>query len=122
MKLTTAVIDLGDGDTATVYVDVLRITARLHEAELHRHMSPVGKEKVLLSQLESADVPPNSDYTIDLAGINDDDINEIFILHQVKEWTLGPIDKHTLDYLMTKDQYRKLVREMDRLYRPLPLP
>lgn len=123
MRLQTVDIDLGGGDQATVYKDVLRVTARLHEAELRKYMRPVetfGQNgKVLLSELEKLETMP--EIMVDMSNIDDDAINEIFILNQVVEWTLGPVDRETLDRAMTREQYKTLVREMDRLYTPAPL-
>lgn len=125
MELEKVTIDLGHGDQAVVYKDVLRVTARLHEAELKKHMTPVevGNDgKVLLSKLEEVDTTsPKLDYLVDLRSIDDDTVNEIYILHQVVSWTLGSVDLETLNNKMTNEQYKKLVKEMDKLYKPVPL-
>jgi len=125
MKLQTVKVDLGNGDHATIYKDVLRVTARLHEAELRKYMTPVetfGKDgKILLSELEKMETMPSTEFLVDMTNIDNDAINEIFILNQVIEWSLGPVDKDTLDTRMTREQYKILVKEMDGLYKPIPL-
>ena len=119
MKLETVQIDLGHGDYATAYKDELRVTARLHTAELRKHMTPVAP--VNLSDIKADAPAAKPDYQVDFAGIDDDAINEIFILNQVTGWTFGPVDRETLDTKVTKEQYEILVRELDRLYKPSPL-
>ena len=123
MKLQTVEIDLGGGESATVYKDVLRVTARLHEAELRKYMTLADESegKVRLSELEQMETMPGPDFIVDMTNVDNDAINEIFILNQVVGWTLGPVDKQTLDYAMTREQYKALVKEMDRLYKPVPL-
>lgn len=125
MQLQTTRIDLGDGDFAVIYNKVLRVTARLHEAELRKHMTPVLKDggslKVLASELEALADAPKLDYLIDLAAIDDNAVNEIYIFNQVAEWSFGSVDLPTLEMKVTREQYKTLVREMDRLYKPLPL-
>jgi len=124
MKLETVKVDLGGGDSAVIYKDVLRVTARLHEAELKQYMSPVkplgDHGKVLLSELEKMETDPKAEFLVDMTNIDNDAINEIFILNQVVKWTLGPVDKETLDRGMTREQYKVLVLEMDGLYKPVP--
>jgi hypothetical protein len=126
MQLQTVRIDLGGGDHAVVYRDVLHVTARLHEAELRRHMTLVETfgqgGKVLLSELEAMAAPPKAEYLVDFAGIDDNAVNEIYILNQVVEWSLGPVDREGVDRRLTREQYKTLVKEMDRLYKPTPLP
>jgi len=125
MKLETVKIDLGGGDHALVYKDVLRVTARLHEAELRKCMTRIemfGDDgKVLLSELERMETEPKSDFLIDMDRVDNDAINEIFVLNQTVEWTLGPVNRETLDRGMTREQYKAMVQEMDRLYKPVPL-
>ena len=125
MKLETIQIELGGGDHAVVYKDVLRVTARLHEAEIRKCMTLVDDSgaggKMLLSALERMETAPNVDYMVDYAGIDNDAINNIFMLNQVVEWSLGPVDKETIDTKMTREQYKVLAGEMDRLYKPVPL-
>jgi len=126
MKLETVKIDLGGGDHAIVYKEVLRRTARLHEAELRKYMTPlemIGKDgKVKMSELEKMETLPAVDYMVDMTNVDNDAINELFIVNQVVEWTIdGPVDHDTIDTKLTREQYKVLVKEMDRLYRPVPL-
>lgn len=138
MQLKTIRIDLGDGDYAEVYEKVLRVTARLHEAELKKYMTPVLKDggslKMLASELDALADMPKLDYQVDLAAIDDNAVNELYIFNQVVSWSFGPVErgpdgsplnpeliKNTIDQKMTREQYKTLVREMDRLYKPLPL-
>lgn len=125
MRLETFRIDLGDGDWADIYKEVLRVTARLHQAEMRKYMTITDKVgeggKMLLSEMEKLKEMPKPDFYINFADVDDDAINEIYILNQVAEWSLGPVDKETIDKGMTNKQYRTLVQEMDGLYKPLPL-
>lgn len=124
MKLETVTIDLGNGDHAVVFKDVLRVTARLHEAKLKEYMKPVGKPAgpVKMSDLERMETMPKTDYTINLDDIDNDAINELFIVNQVQSWTIdGPVNHETIEHKMTREQYKILVQEMDRLYKPVPL-
>ena len=138
MELEKVRIDLGNGDYADILKQVLRVTSRLHTAELKRHLKPVeitgkdGNGKLLLSELDRDTAGLKMDYVVDLASVDDDVINEIYILNQVTEWSFCKIDRPNgvlhnaeevrmaLDYKMTRDQYKILVGEMDRLYKPLP--
>ena len=125
MELETVGIELGGGATATLFREVLWRTARLQEAELRKHMTLVdtaeNNTKILLSELEKALTAPKPDYVVDLGSLEPDVINEIYILNQVVSWTFGPVDKATLYGKVTRDQYKTLVKEMDRLYKPIPL-
>lgn len=126
MKLETVKIDIGGGDTVTVYKEVLRVTARLHEAELKKCMTPVERAdgnggKMLLSDMERMETEPKRDFLVDTDSIDNDAINLIYMLNQTEDWTLGPITAETVDRLMTRDQYKALVKELDVLYKPVPL-
>ncbi len=127
MELETEKIKLPGGAWATVYKDVLRRTARLHEAELRKYMQPVGggadPTKVLRSQLKDNPELGVVDYEIDFVAVdaNKDSINEIFILNQTVEWSFGSVDAETLDTKVTREQYNAFVEEIDRLYKPIPL-
>jgi len=125
MQLQTVKVELGGGDTAIIYTDVLRITARLHEAELRKCMTLVDKSgkggKALLSELEQMETMPKADFEIDMSKVDDDAINEIFVLNQVVKWTFGAVDHETLETKVTREQYKALIKEMDRLYKPIPL-
>lgn len=127
MEIPTKRIELEDGSWAEVYAEELRITARLHQAEMRKCMVPVDDGiftdgKVLVSALERMATVPKPEFYVDYSRLDNDAINEIFILHQVKAWSFGEVDKDTLDYRVTSAQYKALVREMDALYQPVPLP
>lgn len=125
MKLETVKIELGNGEHAVVYKDVLRRTARLHQIELRKYMTPTQKlGKVKMTDLERLETMPSIDYEINLDAIDqaaNDAINELFILNQVVEWSLGPVTHDVIENGMTREQYNTLVQEMDRLYKPVPL-
>lgn len=124
MKLETVTIDIGGGDSVVAYKDVLRVTARLHEAKLKEYMKPVGAQKgpVKMSELELMETMPKTEYTIDMDAIDNDAINELFIVNQVASWTIdGPVNHDTIEHKMTREQYKKLVKELDALYTPVPL-
>jgi len=127
MELQTVRVELSNGGFAVLFKDVLRKTARLHEAELKKYMVPVetmadGSGKILISELQAGKEPPKKpDYLIDFNEIDPDSVNRIYLLNQVKEWSLGPVDANTVDNLLTDDDYKALVKEMDRLYKPSPL-
>lgn len=122
MPLKIVRIDLGEGDWAEVFDKVLRVTGCLIEEEYHKHMTPVDKTgKVLLSEIEAAEQYPKTDYEVDLASINNDLLNEIYIFNQVGAWSFGPVDLQTLNTKLSRAQYKKLCEEMDRLYKPAPL-
>ena len=123
MKLETVTIDLGKGDTATVFRDVLRVTARLHQALLKRCLVPEGSTgKVSLEEMGKMETAPRPKFMVDMTKLDDDEVNEVYVLNQVVEWTLGPVNRETLDRKMTREQYKTLVSEMDRIYRPVPFP
>ncbi len=124
MKLETVRIELPGGEHAVVYKDVLRRTARLHEAFLRQYMRPITPPSgpVKMTDLEKMETMPKTDYTIDLNAIDNDAINELFIVNQVVEWSIdGPVAHDTIENKMTREQYKVLVKEMDRLYTPVPL-
>jgi len=127
MKLETVRIDCGGGHYAVVFKDKLRRTARLQEAELRKCLRPIeaGKpaapDKLRLSELEKMETMPESDFIIDMAAIDNDAINEVFIINQVAEWSFGfPITHDSIEN-MPALAYKKIVEEMDGLYKPSPL-
>jgi len=125
MEQPTVRIELPGQAWAVIYRDVLRKTARLQEAELRRHMTPVASEagrKMLLSELQAGKTPPKEgDYVIDFDAIDNDAINDMYMLNQTAEWSFGPIASATLE-MMPSAAYKALAEEMDRLYKPVPLP
>jgi hypothetical protein len=126
MEQPTTRIELPNGAWADVYREVLRKTARLQEAELRRHMTPVetmGSEaKLLLSELRAGKEPPkDGDYLVDFAAVDNDAINDTYILNQVREWSFGlPVTREAIDN-MPSAAYKALVEGMDRLYKTVPL-
>ncbi len=128
MELEKVRIELPGGTYALVYKDVLRKTARLHEAELRKHMTPFNQfgdpKKVLRSSLKDNPQRGVVDYYIDFVAVdaNNERINEIFILNQTLEWSFGPVTLEVLETGLTRDQYQLFVEEIDRLYKPSPLP
>ncbi len=129
MKLETVRIECGGGHYAVVFKDKLRRTARLHEAELRKAMHPIMDKstmgqpdgQVKLSELEKMETMPEADFLIDAASIDNDAINEIFLVNQVIEWSLdGPVTHESIQ-AMPAMMYKKIVEEMDRLYKPVPL-
>lgn len=117
----TVRIDLGNGAWAEVHREVLHRTYRLHEEILRRAMTPLGDTKMKMSDFESGKKPPKVDYVIDLALVDTHEVNAVYILNQVAAWSLGPVTHETIENLLTRDQCIILVREMDRLYQPIPL-
>jgi hypothetical protein len=126
MELELVTINLPGGAEAHVFKDVLRKTARLHEAELQKYMTPIDPDshRVLQSELKAKPLAGAVDYQIDFIAVdaNKHKINEIFILNQVHDWSFGPVDYATLEAMVSREQYTKLVEEIDRLYGPSPLP
>jgi hypothetical protein len=120
MELPTTRIDLRSG-YAIVFTDVLRKTARLHEAELRRAMTPADSKGVKLSSLQAGIELVNPDYVVDFSKIDAEAVNRIYILNQVKEWSLGPVTPEVYDTLLLDADYKTLVKEMDRLYKASPL-
>lgn len=125
MELATVHIDLPGGATAEVYKDLLRKTARRHEAELRKYMAPKADSptKVLQSELEASNPAKFAiDWEVDLLALDEhqDEINAIYILNQVAEWSLGAVDAATME-MMTDAQYKALVQELDKLYKASPL-
>jgi hypothetical protein len=125
LELPVVHIELENG-WADAYRERLRITARLHQAEMKRCMVPVDDEtykdgKAELSKLQELEVMPKPKFLVDTTLLDNDVINEIYILYQVRQWSFGPVDKQTLDYGLTDTQYAQLVRELDALYKPIPL-
>ena len=126
MELELVRIELPGGDYAMAYKDVLRKTARLHEAELRKYMTPKPEAKTTVMQSELEANPAANlaiDYEVDLLAVeqNQDAINELYILHQVPEWSFGPVDAEVLENRVTDAQYKALVKELNRLYKPSPL-
>ena len=118
MNLLTTRIELGQGDYALAYRDLLRKTARQIQAVYRSHMEPCGKP-LLLSEVQAGTSLIN-DFKVDIAKLDPDEIAEIFILNQVPEWSFGTVNKDTLDNIPAA-KYELLKGELDRLYTPAPL-
>lgn len=127
MNLELEHIELPGGGWAKVYKDVLRKTARLHEAELRKYMTPYNPDcdpsKVLRSTLKANPALGIVDYYIDFVAVDaaTERINEIFILNQTVDWSFGPVTAEVLEEHLTRDQYQVFVEVIDRLYKPNPL-
>jgi hypothetical protein len=118
---STVRVDLGNQQWAIIHREILHRTYRMHEALLRRYMSPVGETKIKMSDVEKDKKLPKIDYVLDVAQIDTNEVNELYILNQVIEWSLGPVDHSTIENMLTRDQCIKLIQEMDRLYKPTPL-
>lgn len=128
MEQPTVRVELPGGAWAVLYRDVLRKTARLQEAELRRHMTPVSVEtfgqadssRFPLSELQAGKEPPKKDYIINFDEVDNNIVNEAYVLNQVKEWSFSEISAEAIG-MLSREQYDALVKEMDRLYKPIPL-
>ena len=121
MELKKVRIELPGETYAVVFKDILRKTARLHEEELKKAIKRPDDTLISLKELKPGTSLPKPDIKLDWWDLDNGAINEIFILNQVAEWPFGPIDRDTLEMKVSKEQYEKLVEEMDRLYQPSPL-
>ena len=125
MELDIFEIKLTEGQWAHAYKERLRITVRLHQAEMMKCMVPIDDDvytdgKAQLSKLQELETMPKPNFLVNALLLDNDAINEIYILHQVKSWSFGPVDKQTLDKMPDR-LYKELVEELDRLYKPIPL-
>ena len=121
MEMPTERVDLRGNNWAELYVEMKRITARLHEAEIRKHMRPLDETPMLASELRSEARKWPEDFVIDTAAVDSGRVAEHYMLHQVKEWSFGPVDQATIDD-MPKHAFDELRAEIDRRYVPNPLP
>jgi hypothetical protein len=119
-EIPTTRVDLGGGHWAVLFNEVKRITARLHEGEIRRHLRPVEEEPLLWSEIEGGQKPWPNDYLLNPADVDQARIAEIYALHQVKEWSFGPVDQATLDD-MPRDAFIALRAAVDAHYESDPL-
>jgi hypothetical protein len=117
----TVRIPLTNGRVAFVYREVLHKTYRQHEDILRRAMTATGDTTIKMSQVEDGKKMPKVDYVLDVSKLDMHEINELYILNQVAEWTYGPVTHEVVEAQLTRDDCIILIREMDRLYQPLPL-
>jgi len=120
MEITTTRIDLGGGDWAEAYGQVKRVTMRLHEQEIQKHFRPLDDEPLLLSDLTEKRKGWPEDFVVNAAAVDNGRIAELYMLHQVKAWSFGPVDQETIDG-MTRDKFEELRKALDGLYEPNPL-
>jgi hypothetical protein len=100
-----------EGDFVLAYKDLMRKTARAVQTAYRKYMKA---KPVPLAEIE------NLDYEVDISAVDPDEIAEIIILNQVTEWSFGPVTKDTLDK-MPNQKYLRLQKELDVLYKPVPL-
>ncbi len=117
----TVKVGLTNGRVAFVYREVLHRTYRQHEDILRRAMTPSGETTIKMSQLEAGKKMPKVDYVLDVTKLDMNEINVLYILNQVAEWSYGPVTREVVENQLTRDDCILLVREMDRLYQPIPL-
>ena len=121
MAENTVKVELTNGRNAFVYREVLHKTYRQHEDILRRAMEPVGPTTIKMSDAEAGKKMPKVDYVLDVSKLDMHEVNELYILNQVAEWTYGPVTREVIENQLTRDDCLLLVREMDRLYQPIPL-
>ncbi len=114
-------VTLTNGRWAMIYREMLHKTFRQHQAVLQRYLVPTGNTVAKMSDIEAGKKPPKIEYTIDFAKLDMYEINEIYLLNQVVEWSYGPVTRTIIEEQLTRDDYLILVGEMDRLYQPSPL-
>ena len=117
----TTRIELTNGRFAFVYREVLHRTYRQHEDILRRAMTPVGPTTVKMSEVEAGKKMPKVEYVLDVTKLDMHEVNELYILSQVAEWSYGPVTHEAVESQLTRDDCIILVKEMDRLYQPSPL-
>ncbi len=121
MAENTVKVNLTNGHFAFVYREVLHRTYRQHEDILRRAMTTNGPTTIKMSEVEEGKRPPKVEYVLDAAKLDMHEINELYILSQVAEWSYGPVTHEVVENVLTRDDYLLLVKEMDRLYQPTPL-
>ncbi len=121
MEMLTKRVELGGGEWAELYAEVKQVTSRLHEAEVRKHVRPLETEPLLMSELGTGQKPWPGDCIVNAAAVDQSRIAEIYVLYQVKSWSLGLVDQQTVDD-MSKALFGRLRTEIDKLYDVPPLP
>ena len=120
MEIATERIDLGEGQWADMFTEVKRVTARLHEAEIRKHLRPVDDRPLAFSDVLSGAREWPKDYLINPAAVDHGLVAEVYALHQVKAWSFGPVTQETLDN-MPKRFFELLRNDIDERYQADPL-
>jgi len=120
MPIETKRFDLGGGDSAELYVELLHGTTRKVQAIYRPYLGRPEVQEVLNSEMPE-DEKVRALYKLvgdsaDIAGATD-----LLLLGQVKEWSFGPVTQENLDGI-TEKKREKLVLEANALYGDLPLP
>ena len=101
---------------AVFYVELRHGTQRAVNALTRPFLKYPDKPPILTVKGEGElKVEGGQSVDIDLTTVNWDEINDVIITGQVKEWSFGPVDQETLDGL--PEQIRgRLVNECNLLY------
>jgi hypothetical protein len=110
---------------ADFYLEIRHGTSKAIAAIIRPHATNAEggpAPKIIISDTGKTEIRGGYTVEIPMEKLDFDAVNDLFILGQVKEWSLGPITQETIDNLPER-VHEKLVEEVNSLYGgqgPLP--
>ena len=122
--METVKVDLPDGNTAELYVDMKHKTQRAVEEVTRQYLTyPEGAGKLKVTQGEDGEgavktrvAVEDMEVTVDLGRIDWTKVNEIIILNQVASWSFGEVTAEILAEL-SEAIFTALKAKVNELYR-----
>lgn len=110
-------IELGDGDYAIVYPEMIHRTSRLLQKNILNTLGADGYQKL------QADLKAAPDYNAQkaiIAKVAVEGEQNIILLNQVSEWSFGAVTEQVLDTMPSR-KFDLLATEVEKLYSQPPL-
>lgn len=86
------------GEWAVFFQELLHGTQRAVTTVTRQYLDVQGERKLTLGGEEPAlAVKGNVQLEVDLTKVDWDEVNDLILLGQIKEWSFGPVDQDTLD-------------------------
>lgn len=126
--METVRVDLPDGNTAELYVEMKHKTQRAVEEATRQYLSyPEGAGKLKVTQGEDGERAVKTkaaveelEVTVDLERIDWTKVNEIIILNQVASWSFGEVTAAVLEE-QSEAVFNTLKVKVNEMYNfPLP--
>ena len=106
----------GTGDYAVFYVELRHGTQKAINVLTRPHLTyPDKPPKLIIEAEDKVTVEGSERAQIDLTTAPMDEVNDLMIVGQVKEWSFGPVDQATLDSLPETIR-KRLLDECNLLY------
>lgn len=116
--MDTITIDLGDGDSAEMYVEMRHGTVRAVEKIYRPYFEKPEYQEIL--KIESFEARQEALMPLVVGSEDIARATDIMLLGQIKSWTFGGVTQAVLDDLPER-KHQLLTQEANRLYEaPLP--